>query len=40
MPVYEALIEPLKHQADFIVPNNQGFSRALTVLAGYLRTLL
>lgn len=40
MPVYESMIEPLKHHADFIVPNNQGFSRALTVLAGYLKTLL
>ena len=40
MPVYEGLIEPLKHRADLIVPNNQGFSHALTVLAGYLKTLL
>ena len=27
MPVYESLIEPLKHKADFIVPNNQHFER-------------
>ena len=40
MPVYESMIEPLKHQSDIIVPNNHGFDRALAVLAGYLKTLL
>lgn len=40
MPVYESMIEPLKHQADIIVPNNHGFDRALAVLAGYLKTRL
>ncbi|MBL7850041.1 MAG: uridine kinase [Cyclobacteriaceae bacterium] len=40
MPVYESLIEPLKHHADIVVPNNHGFSRAVDVIAGYLKTLL
>lgn len=40
MPVYESLIEPLKHKADLIVPNDHGFTRAVDVLAGYLRSLL
>lgn len=29
MPVYESAIEPLRHKADFIVPNNRYFERAL-----------
>jgi len=32
MPVYESFIEPLKHQADLIIPNNQHFNRALDLL--------
>lgn len=40
MPVYETLIEPLKHHADIIVPNDQGFDRALDVLTGYLKGLI
>jgi uridine kinase len=40
MPVYESLIEPLRHRADLIVPNDHGFDRAVDVLSGYLRTLL
>jgi uridine kinase len=40
MPVYETMIEPLKHEADLVVPNNAGFHKALSVLAGYLKTLL
>jgi uridine kinase len=40
MPVYESLIEPLKHNADFIVPNNQHFERALDVLIRALKTRL
>ncbi len=32
MPVYERLIEPLKHQADLIIPNNSHFKQALTIL--------
>jgi len=40
MPIYESLIEPLKHSADFIVPNNQNFERALDVLIRALKTHL
>jgi uridine kinase len=36
MPVFEALIEPLKHKADLIIPNNSRVDRALDVLAAYL----
>src|SRR5689334_14470058 len=38
MPVYETLIEPLKHNADLVVPNNSQFDRALDVLVQYLRS--
>lgn len=40
MPVFESLIDPLKHQADLIVPNDKGFDRALDVLDGFLRSRL
>ena len=40
MPVYERLIEPLKHQADLIVPNNEHVLKAAGVLAGHIRSLL
>jgi len=40
MPVYEQLIEPLKHSADLVIPNNSKFDRALGVLVGYLKSLL
>lgn len=40
MPVYESLIEPIKHKADIVIPNNRHFERALTVLVGYLKTHL
>ena len=40
MPIYESLIEPLKHYADLVVPNNSNFDRALDVLKGYLGTRL
>ena len=38
MPVYDTLIEPLKHQADLVIPNNHHFSRALEVLVAFLRS--
>ncbi|HZX74360.1 MAG TPA: uridine kinase [Cyclobacteriaceae bacterium] len=38
MPVYEQLIEPLKHHADIVIPNNSHFDRALAVLVGYLKS--
>lgn len=37
MPVYESLIGPLKDQADFVIPNNRHFNRALDLLAEGLR---
>jgi uridine kinase len=40
MPVYESLIEPIRHKADIVIPNNQHFGRALAVLVGYLKTQL
>lgn len=38
MPVYEQMIDPLKHHADLVIPNNGNFRRALEVLSGYLRS--
>ena len=40
MPVYETLIEPLKHQSDFVVPNNHSIDAAALVLAGFIRSVL
>ena len=40
MPVYDSLIEPLKHQADLIVPNNNHFEHALHVLVRALKSHL
>jgi uridine kinase len=40
MPVYEALIDPLKYNADLVIPNNRHFTKALDVLVVYLKTLL
>ena len=40
MPVYEGLIEPLKHNADLVIPNNSRSDRALKVLIGYLKSHL
>ena len=37
MPVYESLIEPIRHKADIVIPNNRHFDRALQVLVGYLK---
>lgn len=38
MPVYESLIEPIRHNADLVIPNNRHFDRALRVLVGFLKT--
>jgi len=35
-PTYERYIEPLRHEADLVVPNNNGFDRAMNVIALYL----
>lgn len=40
MPIYETLIKPLKHNADFIIPNNHNFEKALELLALSLRAKL
>jgi len=40
MPVFETLIEPIKHKADLVIPNNSNFNRALEVLTGYLKSLI
>lgn len=40
MPVYESLIKPLKHHADFIIPNNRHFERALHVMVTALKAHL
>jgi uridine kinase len=40
MPVYEKLIEPLKHEADFIIPNNQKVIVSAQVIAGFLKSLI
>jgi uridine kinase len=40
MPIYDSLIEPLKHQADLIIPNNNHFEHALHVLVGALKSHL
>jgi uridine kinase len=37
MPVYETLIEPLKHSADIVIPNNSHFNQALEVLVLFLK---
>ncbi|HEY5918710.1 MAG TPA: uridine kinase [Chryseolinea sp.] len=40
MPIYDSLIEPLKHQADLIIPNNNHFEHALHVLVRALKSRL
>jgi uridine kinase len=40
MPVYEKYIEPLKHSADLVIPNNSHFDRAIDVLALSLKARL
>jgi uridine kinase len=37
MPIYETLIEPLKHQADIIIPNNNHMEKALDVLTIFIK---
>jgi uridine kinase len=40
MPVYETLIEPQKHKADFIIPNHKSFDKALDILVAGLKDKL
>lgn len=37
MPTYEKYIEPFKHDADLIIPNNRGFDMALEVIEAFLK---
>jgi len=37
MPTYEKYIEPFKHEADIIVPNNSSFDKGLDVVKSYLK---
>ncbi len=37
MPTYEKYIEPFKHDADLIIPNNRGFDRGLEVIKVFLK---
>ncbi|CAD5274139.1 MULTISPECIES: uridine kinase [unclassified Imperialibacter] len=36
-PTFEKYIEPLKHEADIIIPNNHHFHKALQVVVAYLK---
>lgn len=38
MPIYETLIEPLKHSADIVIPNNSHFEKALEVLITFIKS--
>jgi len=40
MPIFENQIEPLKHHADLVIPNNRHFNHALEVLSCYLKSKL
>lgn len=40
MPTYDRYLEPLKHEADLIIPNNRQFDQALEVVSGYLHAKL
>lgn len=40
MPSYDKYLEPLRHKADFIIPNNDHINNALEVLVGFLKSKL
>ena len=40
MPIFENQIEPLKHHADLVIPNNRHFTKALEVLYSFLKSKL
>jgi len=40
MPVYDALIKPLKHRADLVIPNNSHMNMALNVLTTFIKANL
>lgn len=37
MPAFYKYVEPLKHEADLVVPNNLHFDKALEVISGFIR---
>lgn len=37
MPTFYKYLEPLKHEADLVIPNNLHFENALDVLSGFIR---
>ena len=37
-PTYEKYIKPFKHEADFVIPNNLHFNKALEVITTFLKT--
>lgn len=40
MPSYDKYLEPLRHKADIIIPNNEHINNALEVLVGFLKSKL
>jgi len=40
MPAYHQFVEPSKKKADFIIPNESHFDRALQVMTAYLQQVL
>jgi uridine kinase len=40
VPAYHTYIEPLRHSADIIVPNNSDFRKGLAVLSAHLKVIL
>ena len=40
MPTFNRYLEPLKDEADIVIPNNSGFSNGLEVISGYLKSKL
>lgn len=40
MPAYDKYVAPLQHEADIVIPNNNGFNNALNVIVGFLKSHL
>ena len=40
MPTYDKYLDPLKEEADIIIPNNRNFDVALEVLSGFIKSKL
>lgn len=39
-PTYEKYIEPYKHKADIVIPNNKSLDKALQVIISHIKTIL